>query len=463
MSYEKVPIFFPNLFEAGMNENGTRIYRFKSFLLNVGERQLFNGESEVPLTPKTFDVLVHLVENAGRLVRKDDLMQAVWPDSFVEEVNIPRSVHHLRKSLGHDNNGNKFIETVPTKGYRFIVPVEVPDIPPSESELYKPRDPEIDVDPGPRPNSAAHKEHPRRRTFPIWLTAAAAALLGIGIAITSSLWRPNNNQSDLLQASLGDAYQGRDSSPAKLYWGMSDVEQVAFIRKRSESVQTLIGDAPVELDDRIVRLIKVELDDFVSRNQSVSDRPFREPIKRVYERAAQDAEEVADYFESVQLRGALGIYQAMVESEYHQCLISPTGSVGIFQISKKDAIRYDLDPDGFCHIGRNSEAASRYMGDISQELLTDQGTGTLSLFAHRVGVTQTLEYLRDLRKIRVWERSVWAILRNRSALSKPVPDSAERYIARFFAAAVIGETPIAFNLPTQPLSTIKTRGRTANP
>lgn len=123
MSCEKVSFFFPNLFEAGMSDNGNRIYRFKSFLLNVGERQLFDGGREIQLTPKTFDVLVHLVENAGRLVRKDDLMQAVWPDSFVEEVNVPRSVHHLRKTLGQDNNGNKFIETVPTKGYRFTMPV----------------------------------------------------------------------------------------------------------------------------------------------------------------------------------------------------------------------------------------------------------------------------------------------------------------------------------------------------
>ncbi|HEX6279055.1 MAG TPA: winged helix-turn-helix domain-containing protein [Pyrinomonadaceae bacterium] len=106
-----------------MSEDKT--YRFKSFLLNVGERQLFNGEAEVQLTPKTFDVLVHLVENAGRLVHKDDLMKAVWPNSFVEEVNIPRSVHHLRRMLGEDNNGCKFIETVPTKGYRFVADVSL--------------------------------------------------------------------------------------------------------------------------------------------------------------------------------------------------------------------------------------------------------------------------------------------------------------------------------------------------
>jgi len=123
MSCEKVSIFFPNLFEAGMGDNKNKTYRFKSFLLNVGERQLFDGDKELQLTPKTFDVLVYLVENAGHLVHKDDLMKAVWPDSFVEEVNVPRSVHHLRKTLRQDNNGNRFIETIPTKGYRFTMPV----------------------------------------------------------------------------------------------------------------------------------------------------------------------------------------------------------------------------------------------------------------------------------------------------------------------------------------------------
>ena len=51
-------------------------------------------------------------------------MQAVWPDSFVDEVNLPRTIHTLRKVLGDDGNGNKFIETVPTKGYRFVAKIK---------------------------------------------------------------------------------------------------------------------------------------------------------------------------------------------------------------------------------------------------------------------------------------------------------------------------------------------------
>ena len=125
MSFGKVPNFLLNLFEADMSSNEMLSYRFNSFLLDVAERQLFHNDKSVSLTPKAFDVLVYLVQHAGHLVRKDELMQAIWPDSFVDEVNIPRTIHTIRAVLGEDN-GRKFIETVPTKGYRFVAEVSEP-------------------------------------------------------------------------------------------------------------------------------------------------------------------------------------------------------------------------------------------------------------------------------------------------------------------------------------------------
>jgi DNA-binding winged-HTH domains len=124
MSFEKVPNFLANLFQAEMSGDNLSSYRFKSFLLDVAERQLTRDDEPVPLTPKAFDVLVYLVTNGGHLVHKDELMHAVWPDSFVDEVNLPRIIHTLRRALREDNNGNKFIETVATKGYRFVADVD---------------------------------------------------------------------------------------------------------------------------------------------------------------------------------------------------------------------------------------------------------------------------------------------------------------------------------------------------
>ncbi|MGI8786672.1 MAG: winged helix-turn-helix domain-containing tetratricopeptide repeat protein [Pyrinomonadaceae bacterium] len=106
-----------------MNGEEKHFYQFKSFRLDVAERQLLDDGKPLPLTPKAFDVLAVLVERGGHLVEKDELLKLVWADSFVEEANVARIVHTLRKVLGEDENGNKYIETVAKKGYRFVAEV----------------------------------------------------------------------------------------------------------------------------------------------------------------------------------------------------------------------------------------------------------------------------------------------------------------------------------------------------
>ena len=155
MSFEKVPNFLVNLFEAEMNSGETPSYRFKSFLLDAAERQLSRDDELVQLTPKAFDVLVYLVEHGGHLVEKDELMNACWPDSFVDEVNLPRTIHTLRKVLGEDDNGNKFIETVPTKGYRFVAQVDEVSEPNGDAGSLRRGDAETVDEKSPRPRVSA--------------------------------------------------------------------------------------------------------------------------------------------------------------------------------------------------------------------------------------------------------------------------------------------------------------------
>ncbi len=76
-------------------------------------------QTSVPLAPKAFDILLYLLQNRGHLVKRDVLMEAIWPDSFVEETNITVNISLLRKTLGTMSDGQPYIETVPRKGYRF--------------------------------------------------------------------------------------------------------------------------------------------------------------------------------------------------------------------------------------------------------------------------------------------------------------------------------------------------------
>jgi DNA-binding winged helix-turn-helix (wHTH) protein len=98
-------------------------YEFGPFRLDLSEHMLVRDGRPLPLTPKIFDVLRVLVQNGGHLVEKEGLLREVWPDSFVEEGALSRSVSVLRKVLGESPSGQKYIETVPKRGYRFVAPV----------------------------------------------------------------------------------------------------------------------------------------------------------------------------------------------------------------------------------------------------------------------------------------------------------------------------------------------------
>jgi DNA-binding winged helix-turn-helix (wHTH) protein/TolB-like protein/Flp pilus assembly protein TadD len=107
-----------------LEQKSEQLYEFGSFRLDPGERLLLRAGEPIPLTPKAFDLLLVLVKEAGHLLEKEGLMKAVWPDSFVEENNLADNISRLRKALSDGENGQRFIETVPKRGYRFVADVK---------------------------------------------------------------------------------------------------------------------------------------------------------------------------------------------------------------------------------------------------------------------------------------------------------------------------------------------------
>lgn len=104
----------------------SNLYHFGEFSLDPQNRVLKRGRETVSLTPKTFDVLLLLVRNAGRTVTKDELLQTVWPDSFVEESNLSQTIFRVRKALD-ETDDRRYILTVQGEGYRFLIPVTEAD------------------------------------------------------------------------------------------------------------------------------------------------------------------------------------------------------------------------------------------------------------------------------------------------------------------------------------------------
>jgi Predicted integral membrane protein len=111
-----------------MSKTTTHIYKFGPFRLDTKEHRLLRDREPIPLTLKSFKTLLVLVENSGNVVERNDLVEQVWPNTFVDEANLTQQVFTLRKALGTDQKGSHYIETVPKIGYRFTASVSnLPD------------------------------------------------------------------------------------------------------------------------------------------------------------------------------------------------------------------------------------------------------------------------------------------------------------------------------------------------
>ena len=103
-----------------MSKPVKHFYEFGPFRVDVANRLLLRDGEPVPLTIKAFDTLLALVENSGQVLEKNELMKRVWPDAVVEENNLTQNVSALRKIIGEDAAGRRYIETLPRRGYRFV-------------------------------------------------------------------------------------------------------------------------------------------------------------------------------------------------------------------------------------------------------------------------------------------------------------------------------------------------------
>lgn len=119
-----------------MEPKALKIYEFAEFTLDAGERILSAGAGPLTLAPKIFDTLLFLVDNAGRILNKDRMLNEIWEGSFVEENNLAQNISALRRLLG-ETSEMKFIETVPKFGYRFVAPVTEKLVDEAETEIFE--------------------------------------------------------------------------------------------------------------------------------------------------------------------------------------------------------------------------------------------------------------------------------------------------------------------------------------
>ncbi len=151
------------------------IFEFGTFRLDAAKRLLTRGGVSINIPPKTFDLLFLLVENRGRVLTKKELMEALWPQTFVEDANLSFQVSALRKTLGGD--GAEWVETLPRYGYRFAGEIlEVNAQPAPEPIDWKPVESIVEPEPPP----AAHPQ--LRLPFYYWAITGFLAVMALALA-----------------------------------------------------------------------------------------------------------------------------------------------------------------------------------------------------------------------------------------------------------------------------------------
>jgi len=157
-----------------MSNNVNNLYEFGEYTVNAKERNLWRGDELIPLPPKVFATLLALVSAEGRTVTKDELLASIWSDSFVEESNLSQNIYTLRLIFGKEN---KFIETIPRKGYKFAIPVTRRST--SKEDLEN----GVEIVPPPREQQPLSNTFSRRSKFFAFSALVVVILLLMGLFV----------------------------------------------------------------------------------------------------------------------------------------------------------------------------------------------------------------------------------------------------------------------------------------
>ena len=163
------------------NHKAKELYEFGPFRVDPEKETLLRGGEPVPLTPKTFQILLVLVRHSNQVVTKDDLMKTVWPDTFVEEANLSRNIFMLRKALGERPQDHRYVVTVPGRGYRLAETVEM--VVENELSIVAANHSRIQI------------EVKETRAWKWWALAAAGLLIAV-----ASIWRLVSHKTTVLGA-----------------------------------------------------------------------------------------------------------------------------------------------------------------------------------------------------------------------------------------------------------------------
>ena len=242
---------------------------------------------------------------------------------------------------------------------------------------------------------------------------------------------------------------------AKLYLELSEDEQYEFIEQRARHVSRMIGSGTYEFSRPSISYIKQYVDAYARRVGNGSKVTWGEDLNFVFARAERYAPVIIRAFNGQRIPPAIGLYLVAVETEYTNfAQENAAGAAGLFQFIPGTAEAYGVPANQRTNVDKMSKAAARYIADRIAEFGTDPMSVALCIAGYNRSPDSVRSDLQSVMNSSNKERSFWTLVTNSDKLDKWFQGENIKYVPKYFAVAIVGETPWAFGLKMkQPLST----------
>ncbi len=250
-------------------------------------------------------------------------------------------------------------------------------------------------------------------------------------------------------------YAGDSAHPPRLYLQMTEEQKLDFIEDRARHISRMIGTGTYEFSDQSLGYIKQYVDAYARRVGNGSKVTWGEDLNTVFARAQRYSPIIIKAFNERRIPPAIGLYLVAIETEYTNFRQeNEAGAAGLFQFIPATAEAYGVSRNERTDVNKMAVAAARYTADRIAEFGTDPMSVALCIAGYNRNPDSIRSDLQSVMNSDNKERSFWTLVMNSNKLDKWFQGENIKYVPKYFAAAVVGETPWAFGLNMkQPLST----------
>lgn len=275
----------------------------------------------------------------------------------------------------------------------------------------------------------------------------------------------NGNPTNSVSNSANSTNNSNNQANGKKYAEMSDAEKRQYLAQKAQNVSRLMGNqSNDEIPAAAIDKIKNYVDAYAVRANANKreECSFGDNLQAIYERAEKNATFIIDAFKQEELNPQIGIYLAMIESEHCACLQSPTGALGLFQLTTATAEKYGIsavkgasttNPDDRCQPEPASKAAAKYVKSLIASYGTQPNSVALAIISFNSGEALNADLKKTTESNADFQKNLWSLMTETGKFSSQLQAENLKYLPKFFAAAIIGENPSDFGLNLSPLST----------